>query len=509
MDIRNLLRHLQTTSNLSAVQRATGLNRRTIQRYRDWAAEHDLLETPLPPLEQLQQLVATTLTPPSPPQTVSSVEPYRELVVQLHAAGVEGTAILQRLHERGYVGSQSSIYRFLHHLDPPDSKAVVRVERDPGSEAQVDFGYAGRMLDPASGALRKAWAFVMTLAWSRHQYVEFVFDQSLPTWIRLHHNAFVFFGGVPQRIVLDNLKAAIVKACWDDPLIQTTYRECAEHYGFLIAPCRVRTPEHKGKVEQGGVHYVKRNFLGGRTPTTITQANADVRHWCLTTAGLRTHGTTKELPLSRFRSLEQEHLKPLPATGYDLAIWKQAILHRDCYVVFEQSFYSAPFRLIGQRLWVRGGSEQVRLYTATYELVATHERAPQPGIRRTHPDHLPPEKLPAATWSRELCRAMAQEVGSNTTAVVQNWLDDPVVDRHIRVVRLLQLREAVGDARLEAACERARQFDDPTYATIKRILAQGLEGGAPPVPQGAAPARTFVRSASELLGHLFGGLTWS
>jgi transposase len=417
MDIRNLLRHLQTTSNLSAVQRATGLNRRTIQRYRDWAAAHDLLESPLPALEQLQQLVATTLTPPSPPQTVSSVEPYRDLVVQLYAAGVEGTAILQRLHERGYTGSQSSMYRFLRHLDPPDPKAVIRVERDPGSEAQVDFGYAGRMLDPASGALRKAWAFVMTLAWSRHQYVEFVFDQSLPTWIRLHHNAFVFFGGVPQRIVLDNLKAAIVKACWDNPLIQTTYRECAEHYGFLIAPCRVRMPEHKGKVEQGGVHYVKRNFLGGRTPTTITQANADVRHWCLTTAGLRTHGTTKEAPLSRFRSLEQEQLKRLPATAYDLAIWKQVTLHRDCYVVFEQSFYSAPFRLIGQRLWVRGGSEHVRLYTATYELVATHERAPQPGTRRTHPDHLPPEKLPGATWSRELCRAMAQEVGSNTTAV--------------------------------------------------------------------------------------------
>jgi hypothetical protein len=83
------------------------------------------------------------------------------------------------------------------------------------------------------------------------------------------------------------------------------------------------------------------------------------------------------------------------------------------------------------------------------------------------------------------------------------------VDRHIRVVRLLQLREAVGDARLEAACERARQFDDLTYATIKRILEQGLEGGALPVPQRAASARTFVRSASELLGHLFGGLTWS
>src|SRR6266511_3789941 len=98
------------------------------------------------------------------------------------------------------------------------------------------------------------------------------------------------------------LKAAITKACWDDPQVQQAYRECAEHYGFLIAPCRPRTPEHKGKVEQGGVHYVKRNFLGGRVPTTITQANLDVRSWCLTTAGLRCHGTTKAAPLERFQA---------------------------------------------------------------------------------------------------------------------------------------------------------------------------------------------------------------
>src|SRR5687767_8924755 len=128
MDVRELLRHLQVTSNVSAIQRATGLNRRAIQRYHAWAASQGLLTGPLPPLEELQRRLATTMTPPSPPQIVSSVEPYRELVVQLHQDGVEGTAILQRLSERGYSGSLSSIYRFLHHLAPPGPKATVRVE---------------------------------------------------------------------------------------------------------------------------------------------------------------------------------------------------------------------------------------------------------------------------------------------------------------------------------------------------------------------------------------------
>jgi len=309
--------------------------------------------------------------------------------------------------------------------------------------------------------------------------------------------------------VLDNLKAGITKACFDDPQIQATYRECAEHYGFLLAPCAPRTPEHKGKVEQGGVHYVKRNFLGGRTPTTLAQANAEVRGWCRTTAGLRRHGTTKEAPLERFIASEQPQLAPVPSTPYDLAVWKRVALHRDCHVVFEQAFYSAPFRLVGQRLWVRGGSQEVRLYTADYQLVATHARGQRPGARQTHPDHLPPEKLPQLLWTREMCPAMATEVGPATAVVVGQLLADPVVDRHSRVVRILRLRETVGYTRLEAACARALRYDDLTYATIKRILAQGLEAEECAPAPAAVPARTFVRTAAELLGHIFGGATWS
>lgn len=111
----------------------------------------------------------------------------------------------------------------------------------------------------------------MTLSWSRHQYVEFVWDQKIETWLRCPRNEFAFFGGVPGRVVLDNLKTAIIKAIYADPQVQISYQECAVHYGFLLAPCRVATPEHKGKLEQGGMHYVVRNFLGGRTPTSITK----------------------------------------------------------------------------------------------------------------------------------------------------------------------------------------------------------------------------------------------
>ncbi len=505
MDVRELLRHIQTTESDRAVARGTGAHRKTVLRYRQWARAHHLLDGPLPSLEALQALLVETGNPAPPPQMVSTLEPYRDLVTRLHTEGVEGAAIWQRVRERGYDGSVSAVYRFVHHLSPPRIDATVRVEREPGEEAQVDFGFAGRMADPHTGELRRTWVFVMTLSWSRYQYAEFVFDQTIATWLRLHRNALEHFGGVPRRLVIDNLKAGITQASWwDDALVQATYRECAEHYGFLIAPCRPRTPAHKGKVEQGGVHYVKRNFLGGRIPTTLTQANADVLAWCRTTAGQRRHGTTKVQPLWRFETTERAALQPLPATPYDLATWKEVRVQRDCYVVFDGSFYSAPFRAIGQRVRVRGGGREVKLYGPDYALLATHPRADQPGERHTHHDHLPPEKLPGLLLNRAACRRTADAIGPATAAVVHDLLADPAVDRGTTVGRVLRLRERYGDERLEAACARARRFDDQSYSTIKRILIEGLDADAPPTVLPAPPAHTFVRSAADLLGHLFG-----
>ena len=372
MDIRTVVRYLQAATSVSATQRATGLNRRTIMRYRTWAQQHGLLDPqrPLPSLEELHELLAHTLPPPAPPpQTVSSVEPYREVVCTLYRQQVAGTAILQRLRERGYHGGLSSVYRFLHHLEPTPPTTTVRIEREPGSEAQVDFGYAGLL---AGSRPAERCAKPGPSSWCCPTAGTSMWSLSLTSGCRpglpLHAHAFAFFGGVPGRVVLDNLKAGITRACFDDPQIQPTYRECAEHYGFLLAPCAPRTPEHKGKVEQGGVHYVKQNFLGGRAPTTLTQANADVLAWCRTTAGQRRHGTTKEAPLERFEQVERARLLPLPPTPYDLAIWKSVKLHRDGYVVFDDAFYSAPYRLVGQTLRVRGGSQQVRLYASDYTL---------------------------------------------------------------------------------------------------------------------------------------------
>jgi transposase len=511
MDIRELLRHLRADPSNRSVAQTMDIDRRTVGQYRQWATEHGLLEGPLPSVEDLQALVASTFRVTLPPQNVSTVEPYREQIVAWRRENVEVAAIHARLKERGFQHGYMAVYRFVKALEGAKTpEVVVRVETAPGEEAQVDFGDAGYQIDPETGTPRRAYVFVMTLSYSRHQYAELVFDQTIGTWILLHRHAFEFFQGVPERVVPDNLKAAVVKACFDDPQIQTTYRECAEHYGFRIAPCKVRTPEHKGKVEQGGVHYAKRNFLGGREPAELPRANAALRTWCLETAGERVHGTTREQPLARFREVEQARLRPLPETPYDLALWKQAKVQRDGHVVFENAYYSAPCHLVGQQVYVRGGSREVRLYTLEHQLVTTHTRAPHAGEWMTKVEHLPPHKVDGLLLDRPACEATAEEIGTATVEVVQRYFSDPVLDRRHTVIRLLHLRDTYGDARLEAACARALYFEDPHYLTIKEILRTGQDQTPLPAPEPPpSPATTFVRTATELLGHLFGGAAWN
>jgi len=508
MDIRELLNQIRAQSSDRQVARDTGHHRSTVKRYREWAQAQGLLEGEMPPLEELQQRVTTSLPERTPPQNQSSVEAYREQIEKWVKANVEVAAIRQRLGEKGYTGSYAAVWRFVRRLKENDySDMTVRAETKPGEEAQVDFGYAGTMIDPQTGKLRKTWAFVMTLSWSRHQYVEFVWDQKIATFLRCHRNAFEFLGGIPERVRIDNLKAAILKAVFDDPQVQQSYRECAEHYGFLIAPCRVATPQHKGKVEQGGVHYVKRNFLAGRDPTSRTQANRDVLHWVEGTAGTRTHGTTREQPLERFE-VERSALRTLPRSPYDLAVWKQVKLHRDGYVVFEGSYYSAPFRLQGQKLWVRGGTREVRIFTGDYQLVATHQRAQKPGQRLTELSHLPAHAL-LAGLTREQCQERSHAIGPATAELVERLLQHRPENRFRSAVRLLRLADRWGAKRLEGACARALRFEETSYTSIKRILAQNLNAELHPEPIASPPASIFVRTAEDLLGPLMGGEPWN
>lgn len=507
MEIRELIRHIREGRSDRQIAKDLEIDRRTVKRYREWGKEQGYLEGELPNHESLLKALDYTMPEKTPPQNRSRADPFRARIEELLKEKVKVTAIYDRLKDQGYAGSYMSVLRLARKIEPKEVETFTRKECQPGEEAEIDFGYVGMMRD-GEGNFRKTWAFVMVLGWSRYAYVKFVFNQKVETWLRCHRNALEFFGGVPRRCVIDNLKSGITQAIWDDPQVQMAYRECAEHYGFLILPCRPATPEHKGKVE-GGVSYVQGRFMGGRGLMSLVQGNREVRKWCEEEAGMRVHGTTKEQPRRRFEEIEKKRLKTLPVAPYDLAIWKKSKLHRDCHVVFDGSYYSAPFRLVGQSLWVCAGTRQVRIFNGKYELVATHERATQPGTRRTHRDHYPPEKLPGLERTRESCLAQAEDQGLAVQKAVEQILADPVVDRIHQAGRLLRLSEKYGSKRLNDACQRALDYGDPAYKTIKGILKHNLDQEDPPIAVQIPPACTFLRPTSELVGGLAEVPSWN
>lgn len=406
------------------------------------------------------------------PERASLVEPYREQVEKWVKDGVRAQAIHEALkREKKFTGSYGSVLRFVQKLRQPE--AFVPVHYQPGEAAQVDFGSGPILPDSLTGKPRCTHIFVMTLAFSRHMYAEIVWDQKVATWLRCHRNAFAFFGGVVARVIIDNLKSAITRAYHRDPEVQRSYAEFAEGYGFLISPCRPRTPRHKGRVESS-VKYVKGSFVPTRTFRSIGDANEQLMQWLLGVAGNRVHGSTHRMPLSAFAESEKPALRPLPASPPELVTWAKATLHSNCHVTFEGSYYSAPSRLLHKELLVRAGDRLVTIYQDTRQ-VALHMRASRPGQWMTDESHLPPEKVAYMQRTPQWCLRRAEEVGPQCAMFVRQLLGNRVLDRLPAAHGVLSLAQKYGAVRVESACGRALAYDNITYRAVKRILEQGLD----------------------------------
>jgi len=415
----------------------------------------------------------------------SSVEAFAELIEQWHGQGVQGVAIHAALiRNHGYRGHYSSVRRFLSKLKGRRIEATMILEFAPGEAAQVDFGAGPAVLDPASGERVRTWFFVMTLCFSRHQYVEFVLDQTVESWQRCHHHALRHFGGVVRRVIIDNPKCAITRAVVDDPQVQRAYAECAQGYGFLISPCPPADPAKKGIVESG-VKYVKGNFLPLREFVDLDDLNRQARHWVMEQAGCRIHGTTREQPLALF-ALERAALQPLPARAPEVSAWTRATVHRDTHVQLAYCLYSVPYTLIGTEVFVRATASMVEAFDAEHRLVASHPRGTRRGQRFTNPGHLPPAAKAWMMQTPRYCLQQAEAVGPACLALVQRMFGDRVLDRLRGVQGLLRLADTFGPERLEAACRRVGEVDLVCTRTVRLMLERGLECDSPPPAASAA-----------------------
>ena len=508
-DILDLLRRAKAKDSQRRIARATGMDRKTVRNYLGLATEHGFDETT--PDDQLPEMAAAVFrhlhggqSKSSDPGASAPLLPHRErLSAWLETDGLTLTKAHIKLGRMGIDVTYSTLYRYAREtLGFGGPKVTVRMaETAPGEVAQVDFGRMGLVFDPESGKNRVLHALVVTLVFSRHQYVYLTHRQDLDALIAGIEEAWEFFGGVARRLILDNLKAAVIKADRYEPVFNRTFQEYSQHRGFIIDPAVVRHPEGKATVENQ-IKYVRDNFFAGETFTDREQAQRDVERWCRTTAGLRLHGTTRKRPLLVFEQQEQSALLPLSGERFDVPVWAVCKVHPDHHVRFKNALYSLPTRYVGKQVEIKGTRSLVRIYSQN-QLIKTHPKAVA-GQRRTDFDDYPKEKSAYALRDVAFYIRKAGENGEKQGAFMAELLSGDVPWAYIRQAQqLLRLNDKYGSTRVEAACSRALAFGLMNVSRVERIIRQSLEQvstSAAPAPSAGrmtplVPAR-FARDAS-------------
>lgn len=475
IELDELLYCWQQGYTISHLSRRLGQSRQTVRKYLRLAEKHSLTRDSDPEqrarvLAAMRGVGAKSPEPSSPSHRL--LAPYQEQIRRwLDEPDMTMKQVWRLLREHGVRLSYPSVKRYVHStVAPITPRATVRIETPPGQQGQVDFGSVRVRFGQK---VRQLWVFVLTLAFSRHRFVRFVERQDTVNWLDCHVRAFDFFGGAPKTILLDNLKAGVIRPDLYDPTINRAYAELERYYGFVADPAKVATPEHKGKVERQ-MPVVRQQLVAGRSYRDLAELNQKALLWCREQVGREIHGTTCEAPLARFEQQEQAALLPLPAQPFDPPTWAEAKVHPDHHLVFERSYYSLPTRFVGKTAWVKATRRLVEIYCDDV-LVKTHPRAKRRGSWVTDQNDYP-EAAKAFLFTHPVyCRKKAAELGPHVARMVGEILSDHAIRNLRKAQGVLRLAEKYGPQRLDQACDYLLHFG----ATELRRLTHVLENGVP------------------------------
>lgn len=476
--VREVLR-LHWGSGLSKRQIAAscGISRPTVAEYLR-RAEAAGLSWPLP-VEidevELERRLFPRLTPPAAERPLP---PWVQIHQELKRKGVTLFLLWQEYKEIYPEGFQYSTFCEYYRRWEGKLDLVMRQQHRAGEKLFID--YAGPTVpvnDRASGKLRQAQIFLAVLGASSYTYVEATWTQSLPDWIASHIHAFEFFQAVPAVLVPDNLKGGVTSPHRYEPDLNPTYQEMALHYGVAVVPARVRKPRDKAKVEQA-VLLAERWLLARlrhHTFFSLAELNAAL-HRLL--EQLNRH-PFKKLPGCRhelFEKLDRPAMRPLPAERYTYAQWHKAKVHIDYHVEVAGHYYSVPYQLVKQELEVRVTAHTVELFHRGVR-VASHVRSDQRGRHTTLTEHMPRAHQAYAEWTPQRLIRWAEHTGPHTATVVAAILASrPHPQQGFRsCLGLMRLGQSYGEARLEAACQRASALQAYSYKSIESILKHGLD----------------------------------
>jgi transposase len=417
-------------------------------------------------------VVVTPDSTPDPPLhgsgRASGCEPWRELIRAQCDLGLSAQRIYQDLvTDHGFAGSYYSVRRFVRRLEQSQGLPFRRIECEPGDEAQIDFGSGAPVIGP-DGKRRKTHVLRVVLSHSRKGYSEVVYRQTTDDFLRCLEGAFRHFGGVPRRLILDNLKAAVKKADWFDPEINPKVRSFGEHYGTVFLPTRPYTPRHKGKVERG-VDYVQENALRGRSFAALEEQNRFLLDWELTVADTRVHGTARRHVGDHFLEVERAALLPLPLEPFPSFREARRTVHRDGHVEVDRAYYSVPPEYLARGVWVRWDARLVRIFNDRMEPLGVHVKQ-EPGRFSTKGSHIAAEKISGVERGAAWQLARARRIGPESA----RWAEQVVEARGVEAVRaLIGLSSLAGRhpaAAIERACAIASSYGAYHLRTVRVLI---------------------------------------
>lgn len=504
-EVREVLRLWLRGEGFRAVERLSGVDRKTVRRYVAAAVEAGLDRAGSE--DQLTDgFLAVVVEKVRPHRLDGHGEAWRlleqhagQIKVWLEVEDLTVVKVRELLGRQGVVVPARTLERFAAGLCGPrrGRGSTVRVaDGEPGDELQVDFGRMGLVFDSETGRRRVCHALVFTACFSRHCFVWLSFSQTTAAVIDGFEAAWRFFGGVFRVVIPDNLSAVVDRANPTDPRLNQAFVEYAQDRGFLVDAARVRHPQDKPRVERT-VPYVRRSFFAGETFIDLSDAQRRAEQWCSTTAGMRVHGTTACRPVEHFTLEEAPRLLPAPESRYDLPIYATAKVHRDHHIEVAKALYSVPGGLIGQRVDVRADRQLVKVFHRGV-LVKAHPRQP-PGHRSTDPGDLPADKSVYAMRDLDRLLSMAAAHGPAIGAYAAVLLDNPLPWTKMRqVYALLGLVKKWGPERVDAACARAADAEAFNVGLIGRMLERGAETAPPETirQQSLLPGR-FARPPSD------------
>ncbi len=398
----------------------------------------------------------------------SKLDPFKNEIKQLleRDSRVSAEVIKQRVESMGYAGGITIIRDYLQRIRPTNKQAFIRFESAPGKQMQIDWGHFGSLV--YGDTRRKLYALAVIEGYSRILYVEFTHSQNQSALHQCMLNAFTFFGGTPQEIVVDNMLTAVIER--QGSLIRFNDAFLTFLIPFKMVPiaCNPGAPHEKGKVETA-IKYLRRNFWPLRTFTDLCDVNRQVRKWLDTVANVRVHRTTLKRPRDRF---EDVCLRPLPELLPDCRETETLKVYKDFTVRFDANAYTAPPWAIGKHVTLKADGQTIVLFYQNKK-IAVHNRCWQRGQRIETPSHKEQvRKLQRKLWLDKDIAAFSS-LGNEAVTYLQalSQARQPIKKN---VSKLLSLKDDYGTLSIIYALKKALAYNAIGADYIENILYQEM-----------------------------------